>query len=421
MKKVKVRKVGKKEKITKNSRKEANGITLIALVITIIVLLILAAVSIATLTGENGILTKANDASETTKDKTEEEQVKVAVNGALTDGTGTLSTENIKKALKKEFGTDKVTDTTFTGEGPWTFKGERKSYTIEKNGNITSGDTTTSQTGGKLAKDVLKVNTEASEDAQDYEKSPYVKYNNILCRVFYNDAYEDGNHGLQIISADNIKKKDIQADGADEEEKVTLGDDSNFEQSKNDYNEAVDTLNNKAKDCMSETDKQEDTVNKIAIDARSLGSIATLKNRKFQGDITEKYFDTTKYNYLSGYEDQFLDRDDNYIEDVGDDTGEKTGQLRKLGLNATSDTWLASRDVDTEPNMTGFYVCYVMSDGTLIWRARWGLCHVGKLGNAYHHESHSFSRGFRPIFLLSSDVKIKSGDGTKDSPYELEI
>ncbi len=39
------------------------GITLIALVITIIVLLILAAVSIATLTGDSGILTKANEAA----------------------------------------------------------------------------------------------------------------------------------------------------------------------------------------------------------------------------------------------------------------------------------------------------------------------------------------------------------------------
>ena len=36
--------------------KEIRGITLIALVITIIILLILVAVSIATLTGENGIL-----------------------------------------------------------------------------------------------------------------------------------------------------------------------------------------------------------------------------------------------------------------------------------------------------------------------------------------------------------------------------
>ena len=40
-----------------------NGITLIALVITIIVLLILAGVTIATLTGDNGILTQANNAS----------------------------------------------------------------------------------------------------------------------------------------------------------------------------------------------------------------------------------------------------------------------------------------------------------------------------------------------------------------------
>lgn len=42
--------------------KEQKGITLIALVITIIVLLILAGVSIAMLTGENGILTKATTA-----------------------------------------------------------------------------------------------------------------------------------------------------------------------------------------------------------------------------------------------------------------------------------------------------------------------------------------------------------------------
>ncbi len=44
----------------KNISKNSNGITLIALVITIIVLLILAGVSIAFLTGNNGILTQAN-------------------------------------------------------------------------------------------------------------------------------------------------------------------------------------------------------------------------------------------------------------------------------------------------------------------------------------------------------------------------
>ena len=47
--------------------KEQKGITLIALVITIIVLLILAGVSIAMLTGENGLLTQSQRAAAETK------------------------------------------------------------------------------------------------------------------------------------------------------------------------------------------------------------------------------------------------------------------------------------------------------------------------------------------------------------------
>ena len=55
-------------------RKE-KGITLIALVITIIVLLILAGVSIATLTGANGLLTRANQAREETEMAQLEEEI----------------------------------------------------------------------------------------------------------------------------------------------------------------------------------------------------------------------------------------------------------------------------------------------------------------------------------------------------------
>ncbi len=54
----------------KEIKKQTKGITLIALVITIIVLLILAGVSIAMLTGENGILTQAQNA----KNRTEQAQ-----------------------------------------------------------------------------------------------------------------------------------------------------------------------------------------------------------------------------------------------------------------------------------------------------------------------------------------------------------
>ena len=44
-----------------------NGITLIALVVTTVVLLILAGVSINLVIGQNGIITKAGDASNKTK------------------------------------------------------------------------------------------------------------------------------------------------------------------------------------------------------------------------------------------------------------------------------------------------------------------------------------------------------------------
>ena len=54
------------------------GITLIALVITIIILLILASVTIATLTGDNGIITKAMEAKQKTEEAELDEQLKLA-------------------------------------------------------------------------------------------------------------------------------------------------------------------------------------------------------------------------------------------------------------------------------------------------------------------------------------------------------
>ena len=55
----------------KNKETNSNGITLVALVISVIVLLILAGVTIATLTGNNGLLTKAETAVQGNKDSQE--------------------------------------------------------------------------------------------------------------------------------------------------------------------------------------------------------------------------------------------------------------------------------------------------------------------------------------------------------------
>ena len=61
----------------KLKEKSNKGITLIALVITIIVLLILAGVTIAALSGDNGILRRATEAKEQTNQKNDEETEKI--------------------------------------------------------------------------------------------------------------------------------------------------------------------------------------------------------------------------------------------------------------------------------------------------------------------------------------------------------
>jgi len=75
--------------------KGEKGITLIALVIAIIILLILAGVSISMLTGENGILTQANNARLKTEEAREEEERNLEEIGEYLRGYG-LGNENTR-------------------------------------------------------------------------------------------------------------------------------------------------------------------------------------------------------------------------------------------------------------------------------------------------------------------------------------
>ena len=64
-------------------QKNSKGITLIALVITVIVLLIIAGVTIATLTGDNGILKQDDKAKTETDEKGALEEVQLEVMGSF--------------------------------------------------------------------------------------------------------------------------------------------------------------------------------------------------------------------------------------------------------------------------------------------------------------------------------------------------
>ena len=118
--------------------KTNNGITLIALVITIIVLLILAGVSIATLSGPNGILRKTNEAETQTEISSEKEKVELSAMGARAKNNGGEITEkNLEEELTSYIGIRNV-DYELTGTGPFVIKylESGRSYQIDENGNV---------------------------------------------------------------------------------------------------------------------------------------------------------------------------------------------------------------------------------------------------------------------------------------------
>ena len=113
------------------TKKNARGITLIALVITIIVLLILAAVTINALSGDNGILKRATEAKQKTRRADALEKIKLAVMTATTNGVGEANLDDLKAELEKAGATVKT-----TGELPWEVTLDGYMFRINENLSI---------------------------------------------------------------------------------------------------------------------------------------------------------------------------------------------------------------------------------------------------------------------------------------------
>ena len=125
-------------------RKNNKGITLIALVITIIVLLILAGVTIATLTGENGILTRANEAKKETGKAKAKEQIQIAVMGSY-GVNGDIDKEKLKENLRSikglKYKGEMLSSETSISSLPIVVELDNISFSINKNGEITGANT----------------------------------------------------------------------------------------------------------------------------------------------------------------------------------------------------------------------------------------------------------------------------------------
>ena len=129
-------------------RNNTKGITLIALVITIIVLLILAGVSIAMLTGQNGILTQAQNAKTTTANKSAEEKVKLAVMAARAQSEdASLDATKLKTEIEDNYaGVAELT----AGGFPVNVTMDGKAFTVDSYGNVELAGSKPQMTDAKI-------------------------------------------------------------------------------------------------------------------------------------------------------------------------------------------------------------------------------------------------------------------------------
>lgn len=115
-----------------NFRKNVNGITLMALVVTIIILLILAGISIGMLSGDNGILGQAGNAKTQTDVVQEKEIIDIAVVGAMGKSKyGDIDETYFTNELEK----NNATVTKSGSKYKVTFPSTRQ-YEVDQDGNV---------------------------------------------------------------------------------------------------------------------------------------------------------------------------------------------------------------------------------------------------------------------------------------------
>ena len=410
--------------------KKQKGITLIALVITIIVLLILAGVSIAMLTGNNGILTQANNSKIKQSHGAVKEAISLAYNewqieintGSTTKlastetviingeeeksnaGTGETFLQFIEsKGYIKEGTTDVLNVEKLTGSKQALGNGETTDvYKIkEQDGNYILSYYDTNNKEEQLWS--VPVSTGSSEGNISYndelktlKPGDYVIYDTglpetgeVVCRVLY-DANSE--YGLQIITDDCIKENGEYVEvtfgtSSDEDAGTDEYDAPGYSSKSRDaYNNAIKTLN----DAMIKYINIE-----YSLDARCVGSNPKDKNSE-----------TTEHAIRDEDVGSGKAEDNNYETDYNVLTSLEI-------LNIQKSYWLASRYVDYGRVYLGegfrYYVRMVGQEEQPIFKEQWNNATFpwddgGKVTN-----------GLRPVFTLKGDLKIVSGDGKSEA------
>lgn len=378
----------KRKNIVKNNN---YGITLVALVVTIIVLLILAGISISMVLGNNGVIHRAADATANAEKEKVYEQIKLATASGEIEyyytGTDRLNAyknellsgvDGIDRDNLTDNGTDLITGTVTSKSG--------KQYDFSVS-VINESINVDEHNEYPLASTILKVNPNG-ETLE--EKGPYINYHykendedkTLLCRLLY-DA--DSEYGIQITTEDVLD--DFQIRG-------------------NQYNDAVKILNNNSAQYLIGND--------IADRARSIGSNP---NSDDNSEGTSEMFYSTDHHGGNGI---YKDLDEEYDSDVE--------QLTNIG-DRRNGFWLASRYAHPYGSYrlgirtVELIVYNSWSPGDIKAQETAELIRLYSFNN-YNGDDYAYysvTKAYRPVFHLKSGTRVVSGNGTKDSPYELSL
>ena len=373
----KMYKVKKKMKKLKQSK----GITLIALVVTIIVLLILAGVSLNLISGSDGILGRATNAVDQTRNASIKEEAELAmaqlqadyyegkyVTGNITDEYNVYAKNQLESAsgVKTTSGKLTLSGTTVSyvpdGESTATATGTFNTIT----GEVSIAGTTTDAPTPQLSAVETLLGYTGNTNSNDLEVGDHINYyykdtNNetqhFECVVLYD---KNSPNGIQVVSADTVGSNIILgAEDGTEDPKIptSLASSSYFEKAKWSYNNAVSTLNSYADSYVTEGG--------MATDGRCVGSnplpghkndaennaMITASNDPYDGDISDRTWmaDNGWYNSFK-LGDEYYSQDHNVMD---------TLKILNIGKNY----WLASRNVSVGKFISEFEVRYVIRGG----------------------------------------------------------
>ena len=182
-----------KEKLKMFDRNSNKGITLIALVVTIVVLLILAGVSIAMLGGENGLITRAQEAAEETRGASVEEERDLWKANQYLDDYASGSSESLQELIDRLVEQGLLTE----DEKDEILGNEEKG--IEATGQVTIGSKTI--VFGTAGKTLVQAFKDREIEVGDYITDYNQKLKNSSASVSVTEE-ETGHAGTQTYRVD---------------------------------------------------------------------------------------------------------------------------------------------------------------------------------------------------------------------------